>query len=185
MKTSLRFATLGLFLLCAPTAWAEVKIDAACRIKNKPPGRCGWCALETLGRHHKIKALYGLTEEHASTCDADSLMAVLTDKGVTYRVQHEGDRNDEILHDAIRQNLGAVVGFRELKPGAGGHIVTLIDMTEDTVKVIDSNDKDGRTRTMTIERFLYWWDGFALVVEPKSAKESTVIARSDPAPSRK
>jgi hypothetical protein len=65
----------------------------------------------------------------------------------------------------VRQGLGAVVGFRELFPGAGGHIVTLIDLTEEGVQVIDPNDADGRTRRMTLERFLYWWDGFALVLE--------------------
>ena len=61
------------------------------------------------------------------------------------------------------------MGFRELYPGAGGHIVTLIDLGEDGVQVIDPNDADGRTRRMTLDRFLYWWDGFALVLETEAA----------------
>jgi hypothetical protein len=57
-----------------------------------------------------------------------------------------------------------VVGFRELFPGAGGHIVTLIDLGAEEVRVIDPNDPDHRVRTMNRERFFYWWDGFALVL---------------------
>ena len=34
------------------------------------------------------------------------------------------------------------------------------------MKVIDPNDEDGRTRVMPLDRFLYWWDGFTLVLDP-------------------
>jgi hypothetical protein len=152
-------------LLFASLAWAELKVEPACRIRNLPPGRCGWCSLETLGRHHQIKALYGLAGDHATTCAAADLEAVLDEKHIRYRVQHAGELDQQILRDAIRNNLGAAVGFRELRPGAGGHIVTLIDFTSEGVKVVDSNDADGRIRQMSLDRFLYWWDGFALVLE--------------------
>ena len=46
-----------------------------------------------------------------------------------------------------------------------------MDITADVVRVIDPNDRDGRTRTMPLERFLYWWDGFALVLEREAAAE--------------
>lgn len=164
----LPFALLLLFLV--PGAGrAEVRVAADCRIKNRPPGRCGWCCLETLARHHKIKALYGLTEHNASRCDVANLEAVVADADLLYRIQYPGSRNQAILRYAVREGLGAVVGFRELFPGAGGHIVTLIDLSEDGVLVIDPNDADGRTRRMTLDRFLYWWDGFALVLETESA----------------
>jgi hypothetical protein len=166
-KRMLSFA-LPLLLLFAGAVRAEVKVPADCRVKNRPPGRCGWCCLETLARYLKIKALYGLTEHKASRCDVSNLEMVLTDAEIPYRIQHPGNRNQAILRRAIRENLGAVVGFRELYPGAGGHIVTLVDLTEEGVQVIDPNDADGRTRRMTLERFLYWWDGFALVLENKA-----------------
>jgi hypothetical protein len=148
---------------------AEVNVPAACRIKNRPPGRCGWCCLETLARHHKIKPLYGLTEHNASRCDVNNLETTVVEADVPYRIQYPGDRGQAILRYAVREGLGAVVGFRELYPGAGGHIVTLIDLSEDGVQVIDPNDADGRTRRMTLERFFYWWDGFALVLESEFA----------------
>jgi hypothetical protein len=153
-------------LLLFPTAIrAEVKVQAACRIRNRPPGRCGWCSLETLARHHKIEALYGLTEQNPSRCDVSNLETTVADADVSYRIQYPGHRSQAILRYAVQHSLGAVIGFRELYPGAGGHIVTLIDLSEDGVQVIDPNDPDGRTRRMTLDRFLYWWDGFALVLD--------------------
>ena len=160
---------LTLLILFPPSLQAEVRVPMSCRIKNRPPGRCGWCCIETLARHHKIKVLYGLTEQNPSRCDVANLEAVVADADVAYRIQYPGSRNPAILRHAVREGLGAVIGFRELYPGAGGHIVTLIDLTEDGVEVIDPNDAVGRTRRMTLDRFLYWWDGFALVLEAESA----------------
>jgi hypothetical protein len=158
-------------LLWPCAAGAEVKILAKCRVKNRPPGRCGWCALETLARHHKIKALYGLTAKNACTACPEDLEDALAAAGVTYRIQYPGKRNTTILRLAIRKNLGAAVGFREAYPGAGGHIVTLVDFGPKTVRIIDSSDKYYRVRTMSRERFLYWWDGFAVVLEKQALRK--------------
>jgi ABC-type bacteriocin/lantibiotic exporter with double-glycine peptidase domain len=156
----------ALFILpCA--ARAEVNVEPECRMKNRPPGRCGWCAVETLARHHQIKALFGIVEEHATTADPEDLTALLDKVKVRYKVQQRGDLDTAVLRRACDDGLGAVVGFRPLHEGAGGHIVTLVDFGEETVKVIDPNDQDGRVRTMPRERFLYWWDGFTLVLQPE------------------
>jgi len=136
-------------------------------VKNQPPGRCGWCSLETLGRFHQLKALYQLSEKKAYRCSPSSLESTLGELGIAYRVQPCGSTSLAILQYAVSEGLGAVVGFRELYPGAGGHIVTLVDFSDTGVRVIDSNDQDGRLRDMSLSRFLYWWDGFALVIEPK------------------
>jgi len=160
--------TVALFLLpCA--ARAEVNIAPECRMKNLPPGRCGWCALETLGRHHHINALIGLVENHPSTADPDDLTAVLDSVKVRYKLQQRGDRHTALLRKACAEGLGAVVGFRPFQEGGGGHIVTLVDFTEDTVKLIDPNDQDCRVRTIPRERFLRWWDGFTLVLQPPAS----------------
>ena len=157
---------VALYLLpCAGRA--EVNIEPDCRMKNRPPGRCGWCAVETLGRHHHIKILYGLVEDHATTADPEDLTALLDKVKVRYKLQNRGDTDTEVLRKACADGLGAVVGFRPLHEGGGGHIVTLVDFTDTTVKVIDPNDQDGRIRTMTRERFLHWWDGFTIVLQPE------------------
>ena len=163
------FFALAFPLILPGAIRAEVNVAAACRITNRPPGRCGWCCLETLARHHGIKALYGLTEHKASRCDVSDLENTVMEADISYRIQYPGNRNQAILRYAVRKGLGAVVGFRGLYPGAGGHIVTLIDLGDQGVQVIDPDDADGRTRRMTLEHFLYWWDGFALVLETEFA----------------
>ena len=158
--------TVALFVLTG-AALAEVNIDPGCRMKNRPPGRCGWCAVETLARHHRIKALFGLVEDHDSNANPEDLTAILDKFKVSYQYQRRGERDTTILRASCTNGLGAVVGFRPIQEGAGGHIVTLVDFTNDTVKVIDPNDQDGRVRTMATERFLHWWDGFTLVLQPE------------------
>jgi ABC-type bacteriocin/lantibiotic exporter with double-glycine peptidase domain len=159
-----------LFIPLSPAA--EVQIPASCRVKNRPPGRCGWCAVETLARHLHLKKLHGITQAHATRTTLEDLEEAIAEAGVSYRIQRPGDVDTSILSEAIKTGVGAAVGFRELYPGAGGHIVTLVDITDNAVKLIDPNDSDGRTRTMSLDRFLYWWDGFALVLE----REATVRA---------
>jgi hypothetical protein len=153
-------------LLAASTARAAIHIAPECRVKNRPPGRCGWCALETLARHHGVKAIYGFADSHPCTCSPRSLEESLLETGVRYRIQYPGSRGRSILHYAIDENLGAAVGLRTPALGPGGHIVTLVDLTADKVRYIDPNDADGRTRTMNFHRFLQHWDGLAVVLLP-------------------
>ncbi len=156
---------LVIFSLLPSIALAEVEIAPENRIRNQPEGRCAWCALETLGRHHGIEALHGLADKYTTRATPADLEKVLDDLRIDYRTQPAGSRSTTILRYAIRENLGAIVGFRELRPGQGAHMVTVVDFGSDEVRVIDSNDADGRIRTMSLKRFLSWWDGFALVLE--------------------
>jgi ABC-type bacteriocin/lantibiotic exporter with double-glycine peptidase domain len=171
MKRVVGLIALSAILVIPLSSAAEVQIAASCRIKNLPPGRCGWCAVETLARHLRLKKLHGITQAHATRTTLEDLEGIIVEAGIHYRIQRPGDLDTTILSDAVKAGLGAAVGFRELYPGAGGHIVTLVDFTDQTVRVIDPNDSDGRTRTISLDRFLYWWDGFALVLERQAAAE--------------
>src|SRR3954454_1962084 len=162
-----RSVALAVLLLLPLAGWAEVKIPLECRVKNRPPGRCGWCSLETLARYHGAKLFYGITDDHDCRAAPEDLEETLASNGIAYRIQRPGTESTKILDYAIKKGRGAVIGFRELTPGSGGHIVTLVDFGPDEVRVIDSNDADRRVRTMTRERFLHWWDGFALVPQFK------------------
>ncbi len=159
-------ALLPVAVLVSPTAAAEIPIRLEDRVRNQSEGRCGWCALETLARYHRLEDLYGLAQKHTSRAMPADLAAALDEARVNYRVQDPGRRNPFILRYAVQESLGALVGFRESRPGAGPHIVTLVDYGPREVRVIDPSDADGRIRTLTTERFLSWWDGFALVIEP-------------------
>lgn len=172
-KSSRGLALVFVLSLLSGAARAEVNIEPDCRMKNRPPGRCGWCAVETLARHHQIKVLFGAVEDHATTADPEDLIRLLDKVKVRYKYQKRGDTDTAVLRKAIDDGLGAVVGFRPLHDGAGGHIVTLVEFNDDTVKVIDPNDQDGRVRSMPRERFLYWWDGFTLVLQPERAAKAT------------
>jgi len=156
---------LAIFSLLPCTVHAEVEIARENRIRNLPEGRCAWCALETLARHHGIKALHGLADTHTTRATQKDLEDALDEVRVDYRTQPIGSRSTTILRYAIREKRGAIVGFRERVPGDGPHMVTLVDISPTEVRVIDSNDADGRVRTMSLKRFLSWWDGFALVLE--------------------
>jgi hypothetical protein len=164
---SLAFLSVFFF---APLVSAEVPIPLDCRVRNLPGDRCGWCALETLGRYHRIADLYHLADKHTSRAGIADLEEALDKCNVNYRVQDAGLRNKAILRYAVREKLGAIVGFGEHTPGSGRHIVTLVDYGPEEVRVIDSNDADGRIRTLSLKRFLSWWDGFVLVIEPEEAE---------------
>lgn len=163
-KTSL-FITFLLLLIIPAVSTAEVYIPTECRIPNTPGGSCGWCALETLARRHGLKALYGVVDKYSPRTRPRDLEKAVVAAEVGYRLQERGCRSTSILRDAISKDLGAIVGFRPAYPGAGGHIVTLVDFGPTGVRFIDPNDKDGRVRTMDLDSFLEEWDGFALVLD--------------------
>jgi hypothetical protein len=168
MSKSLALVALSLLLVAGP-AESAIHIAPECRVKNRPPGRCGWCALETLGRHHAMQAVYGLAARHACTCSPASLEESLRETGVRYRIQYPGCRSRAILRCAIGEELGAAVGLRcspFAEDGGEKHIVTLVDFGPDSVQFIDSDDSPNRTRRMSMKQFLARWDGLAVVLVP-------------------
>jgi hypothetical protein len=173
--TVYRRALAVLLALAFPlAATAALKIAAKNRIRNRPPGRCGWCAVETLARHHHFASLYGLTKNHASRCSAEDLEEALEEGGIAYRIQYPGKRNrrnTEFLRTAIAQGEGAAIGFRERYKGSGKHIVTLVGWGTKTVRIIDSSDPRRHIKVMSKKRFLSYWDGFALVLEREIPKD--------------
>jgi hypothetical protein len=166
-SASIRGTMALLFLSGAATVCAaDVEILAARRIHNAEGDRCGWCALETLARHHNLPGLFDLSAKHTGRARPEEMEAELDAAQINFRVQDPGCRNTLILRYAIQENRGALVGFRPPEPGAGRHIVTLVGITSECVRVLDPNDADGQVRTMPLGRFLSWWDGFVLVLEP-------------------
>jgi hypothetical protein len=158
------FVSLVFCLAIAHRTEAGVDIAPDCRIANRPPGRCGWCAVETLARHHRIKALYGLVEKNSSQSRPRDIERVVTASEVKFRLQQRGSQSTEILQYAIRNGLGAAIGFRPACGGSGGHIVTLVDFGPEEVRYIDPNYSD-RVRMMDRETFRERWDGFALILD--------------------
>jgi hypothetical protein len=168
MKRLLPTLAFALLTALPSGAAAQVHIPMDCRVPNQPPGRCGWCALETIARHQKVTKLYGITDTHPCRCHAEDLERLLIEKKVPYRVQPPGETDTRILRETLASGRGVVVGF-ESAPLIGAHIVTLVgfDPEKGTAQIIDSSDPERRVRTMPMRRFRYWWDGFALTLEGK------------------
>jgi hypothetical protein len=176
--------SLALFVVLALpfAAAADVKIAAKNCMRNRPPGRCGWCAVETLARHHHFTSLYGLTKKHACRCNAEDLEEALEKGDIAYHVQYPGKRNrrkTKILRSAIKNGQGAAVGFREHHEGAGKHIVTLVGWGSKTVRIIDSSNAPWRVKRMSKKRFLYYWDGFALVLDKEKTPQQGAKASAE------
>jgi hypothetical protein len=104
-----------------------------------------------LSRNHGTQPFSRKEECRASIADLEE---TLDNINGNYRVQDPGIRNKTILRYAMRKKLGTLVGYLKLTPGAGWHIVTRLDYATDGVRVLDSNDCDGRIATMPLKRFL-------------------------------
>lgn len=68
-----------------------VIISPSDHIQNKEPGRCAWCALETLGRTHGWKNLHGLTEKNARAAQREDMVAELDKYKIRYQVQYPSE----------------------------------------------------------------------------------------------
>jgi hypothetical protein len=177
----LRSAAVLAALLVPGFAGAEVKIAHKDRIRNRPPGRCGWCALETLARNQHIRALYGLTGQHPSRwSELEDVEELLQQKHVRYHIQYPGQHSTIILRAALHNGRGVAVGLWNYRPRQGGHVVTLVDWGPRTVRIIDSNDRALRVHTISRKYFLAKWDGLALVLDGKKPPKKKRYAAKIP-----
>lgn len=58
--------------ICTNVSNAQIKLKKEDCVANVSPdgeGYCAWSCIETLGRHHKIKSLYGLKEKRTKESD--------------------------------------------------------------------------------------------------------------------
>lgn len=100
---------LTLFIFCL-SAQADVTIAPEDHIKNLPPGRCAWAALETLGRTHGWSVLRGLRDRNNRSAQWLDMIAELDKDKVKYQVQwpKEGEYFYYLMHNdqvyAIRRS---------------------------------------------------------------------------------
>jgi hypothetical protein len=80
-----RFIVVLSLLFFFSQSQAEVKVDPKDHIPNQSPGKCGWASIETLGRTHGYKQLYGITDEKPEPAFHYELLEELKDKKVKHR----------------------------------------------------------------------------------------------------
>lgn len=167
-----RISVLCLLFIAFP-AHAEVKIKVKDRIENRPPGYCGVCCLETIGRHYGLKEYNGLTdwyqEQTTAAYDSDQMLAQVK----SFKTKHhyfDGENTPEAkavnLVKFCRKHTDAtcpVIVFI-WKPGwVWSHAVVLLDITDEWVRFYDPNDpkRDYSYETAT---FLEMWGGKGFVL---------------------
>src|SRR4051794_13911402 len=117
-------STILLLLVVSGSALA-IDIDSHDRIDNPDPGYCAYAALETLGRHHKLKELYGLVDrrrelrfwddktnawiEDGGAYVPEDLGKILDRLEIKYKQQKRGSKDTDILEWASRNNIGCVI----------------------------------------------------------------------------
>lgn len=206
-------ATLLLaFFLCCGTSYAEVKVRPVDHMQNKSPGRCAWCALETLGRTHGWGEAAGMVENNARTAHWPDMVAELNKLKIKHHASYPGHLKDYyyvirdnfngkpysfavretkaeaeavlrkskllgrwwvekhprwdtgVLKKAVADDLGAAV---DLIGKFEKHMVVVVDIDDDEVRMIDSNTKQGEITVMSMPMFLSRWNGFAIVLDKK------------------
>jgi hypothetical protein len=66
------FAALFVLVLFSAPAYSQIQLKLEDCVSNETHdggGYCAWCCIETLGRHHKIKSLYGLKDKRSYESD--------------------------------------------------------------------------------------------------------------------
>jgi hypothetical protein len=166
------------------TTLADVPISKDFRMKNKAPGVCVWCAIEALGRHHGYEKLKGLVDRHNEVGHQHLFEKELKVHKVKYEIaSYRGTTKnfrwkiDEWTIDtwdtswleyASDKKLGCCVVLR-VKDSLETHMVVLTEFDKNAkiVKIIDSNNTNKETETQNLSWFLYWWDGYVIIIYPK------------------
>lgn len=70
----------------------------------------------------------------------------------------------EFLLSAARKDLGVAVSIDF--PGHQRHMFVITGMDDHEVRVVDSNYPPGTIKHLPVDRFLEYWCGFAIVIDP-------------------
>jgi len=171
---------LSLILIAA--AYGQVDIDKKNHVANRDGGFCGWASLETLGKHHGIKELAGLTKDRAKVmgryvtirgkkvwlpnggATIPQLASELASRKVDHYYTAPGTYSTGLLEAAFAKDSGAIVLFKPPEGERMGHFVIVVGLDDKKAYVVDSNFP-GETKTMTRANFFKYWDGSALFLK--------------------
>lgn len=186
----MRKLLVGVFALLAlaTSVFAEVKIPEESRVRNRAPGYCGWCCLETLGNLQKIAKLKDLVNKRENDQDFEYDVKIKVKfmeeiKELTFRVKEPKhaasiksvkDKLDTLgvkykitsfdldhIQEAVAKN-GCVIFAKAGAFGKDGHAVILTEYTKEIVKFIDPNDCCVYVATRAW--FEVVWDGTAITL---------------------
>lgn len=143
-------------------------------VQNKPPGYCGWCCLEALGRHQGIKRLHGLVEK-IPPFQALTHPSMIANKLNNLKVKFSFIKTGKGLEKACKTH--ACLVFMEPNPAIPfKHAVIICQINESEVRYYDPNGK--KRMVASRQWFDRYWSRAAFKLEEGNASKS---AQSEPA----
>lgn len=174
---------IAFLLLCSSSLAIDISKEDV--IKNEKPGLCMWASLETLGRYHGIKKVYGLKntrktpkQEVWKLPEYNNVPYYFTRAfGYPFMVNYEFKKLDIPIKHQRRgiydrnickkaNKIGAAICLErgsDINPHEC-HVVILTEYTDDYVRFVDTNTPD-RVIKKSREWFDYWWNGEAFAYE--------------------
>lgn len=147
----------------------QVSIAMEHRVENRGP-RCFWSVMETLGRHNKIRQLYGITNTFKEAPERAEVPSFLKRYRLRYEMQWAGNHDTTILKRGCDKGLGVAICISysietHQGPMEQAHMMTLVSYTENYVRFIDPN-KPGKVQQADHRWFRKYWDGWSIILYP-------------------
>ncbi len=134
-----RVISVLLLFVLAFSASADVKIPIKHRVSNRPGGYCVWASLETIGYYHKDERLYGLVSHYSRWQSIGAGSKEVKECLDSLEVPYEIRTNTSIdwLKEQVDNKIPIIVGCSWIN---GNHAIVIVDVTDEWVKYVDSND---------------------------------------------
>lgn len=147
----------------------QVRIAMEHRVENRGP-RCFWSVMETLGRHNRIKQLYGISNVFKDAPERADVPGFLHRYRLRHEMQWEGNYDTAILKRGCDRGLGVAICISYYIDTPQGsmeqaHMMTLVSYTKNYVRFIDPN-KPGKVQQADHQWFRKYWDGWSIILYP-------------------
>jgi hypothetical protein len=133
---------------------------------NRSGMQCVWCSLETLGRMHGVKALYGLTKTHTWPSGPGEVAQVLRRRDVRFR--QTTNATLAMVRDACERGLGCLV---DVHNGRHAKVVVGFDEKRRKVWIIDNGGPFScQIHEWSLDHFRNEFSGWVCVIYPGGAR---------------
>lgn len=127
-------------------------------------GNCLWVATDTLLKTHGYNV--SLSKNRWGGSDIPHAISALQQRGVKFAYRgHFTQKDRAFLQASCDEGFGCVVTIT-CGPNMG-HAIDLVGIDDKRVAIIDNNDPELKTRTVSRSSFEATWDGGAIAILPK------------------
>lgn len=148
----------------------QVYIAPECQVKN-PSDRCLWTCLEMLGRHHRVKTLYGAANNprwFPAYMHVDQVGVMLKRYKIRCRVHPRYTYDKTMLSECCKNKLGVAIGLKyKIKGIPCAHMIVVIHYDSKGAYFIDPNHPD-KIYFADNAYLGNYWDGSAIAIYPNN-----------------